>query len=63
MSLHDDNDNDKTRSKKEFFRKEVELMKTIDNLSSLSVLDVSFRLDPCNKELTIVHQSGRFLAA
>ena len=63
VSLHDDNDNDKTRSKKEFFRKEVELMKTIDNLSSLSVLDVSFRLDPCNKELTIVHHAGRFLAA
>eukprot|EP00291_Cryptomonas_curvata_P009532 CAMPEP_0172202078 /NCGR_PEP_ID=MMETSP1050-20130122/30413_1 /TAXON_ID=233186 /ORGANISM="Cryptomonas curvata, Strain CCAP979/52" /LENGTH=1356 /DNA_ID=CAMNT_0012879911 /DNA_START=122 /DNA_END=4192 /DNA_ORIENTATION=+ len=53
-SLLDGTDNDQIRSKKEYFRKEVELMKTIDHLASLTVRDVSFSMDPDTKKVTIV---------
>ena len=58
LSLPNSADNEKTRSKKEYFSKEVELMKTIDHLSSLTVKDVSFSMDR-TKKVTIVQPTDQ----
>jgi hypothetical protein len=57
LFLPENADNDKTRTKNEYFRKEIELMKTIDNLPSLRVEDVSFSMDPVTRRVTIVQQT------
>ena len=49
-----ENDDERARQKLEFFRQEVELMKTIDNLSSLAVNDVSFTMDDTTMQVKIV---------
>ncbi len=62
MSSLDSTDNDQARAKNELFRKEVELMNTIgaiDILSSLTVKDVSFSMDPDTKKVTIVRHSDQ----
>ena len=47
-------DDERTRQKREFFGQEVELMKPIDNLSSLAVNDVSCKMDDSTMQVTIV---------
>ena len=46
-------DNDREKSKKLFFLKEIALISTIDYLSSLPVFDVTFELDSATKKLTV----------
>ena len=51
-----ENDDERARQKREFFRKEVELLKPIDDLSSLAVNDVSCTMDDSTMQVKIVHR-------
>jgi hypothetical protein len=49
-------DAESVKSKKDYFKKEIELMDTIDYLSSLDVSDLSFDMDSSNKIVIVEHQ-------
>ena len=51
-----DGDPDNVKNKKDYFKKEIELMNTIDYLSSLTVFDLSFKMDGANKIVIVEHQ-------
>jgi len=44
-----ESDAENVKNKKDYFKKEIELMNTIDYLSSLAVFDLSFKVDGTNK--------------
>ncbi len=49
-------DAENVKSKKDYFKKEIELMDTIDYLSSLTVFDLSFDMDSSKKIVIVEHQ-------